>query len=152
MRRRCKKLRLDLLPGQKERQLRFKFNLALKTVTLEGAYVQCRALQTKQKRHTSKSKNKKHRQSASSVYVHFRWTMLGPLSSYSSFLIHISSNVLSEDRMDPPIHTEYLRSGGAIILAHIFDFQNRSSAQTKCQSESFVCWPFDISEWLGNEC
>merc|ERR1712118_329865 len=50
------------------------------------------------------------------VYVHLRWTMLGPLSSYSSFLIHISSKVLSEDRMEPPIHTEYLRSGGAMIL------------------------------------
>merc|ERR1719242_375566 len=51
-----------------------------------------------------------------SVYVHFRWTMLGPLSSYSSFLIHISSKVEREDRMEPPIQTEYLRSGGAMIL------------------------------------
>jgi len=42
--------------------------------------------------------------------------MLGPLSSYSSFLIHISSKVLSDDKMEPPIHTEYLRSGGAMIL------------------------------------
>merc|ERR1712241_1514470 len=51
-----------------------------------------------------------------SLYVHLRWTMLGPLSSSSSFLIHISSNVLSDDKMDPPIHTEYFRSGGAMIL------------------------------------
>merc|ERR1719411_2036236 len=50
------------------------------------------------------------------IQVHFLWTMDGPLSSYSSFLIHISSNVESEERMEPPIQTEYLRSGGAMIL------------------------------------
>merc|ERR1719419_647543 len=48
--------------------------------------------------------------------VHFLCTMEGPLSSYSSFLIHISSNVDSEDRMAPPIQTEYFLSGGAMIL------------------------------------
>lgn len=42
--------------------------------------------------------------------------MEGPDSSYSSLLIHIDWNVESEARMDPPIHTEYLRSGGATIL------------------------------------
>merc|ERR1719491_2831135 len=42
--------------------------------------------------------------------------MEGPLSSYSSLLIHMLWNVESEARMDPPIHTEYLRSGGATIL------------------------------------
>ena len=31
-------------------------------------------------------------------------------------MIHISSKVLSEDRIEPPIHTEYLRSGGAMTL------------------------------------
>merc|ERR1719420_66238 len=50
---------------------------------------------------------------------HLRWTMPGPLSSYSSFEIHISWKVLSEDRIEPPIHTEYLRSGGATILTLI---------------------------------
>merc|ERR1719495_96093 len=50
---------------------------------------------------------------------HFRCTMPGPLSSYSSFEIHISWNVLSEDRIEPPIHTEYLRSGGATIFTLI---------------------------------
>merc|ERR1719410_863470 len=50
---------------------------------------------------------------------HFRCTMPGPLSSYSSFEIHISWKVLSEDRIEPPIHTEYLRSGGATILTLI---------------------------------
>merc|ERR1712058_133026 len=50
------------------------------------------------------------------TYVHFLWTMDGPDSSYSSFLIHISSKVDREDRIDPPIQTEYFLSGGAIIL------------------------------------
>eukprot|EP00481_Brizalina_sp_1-RS-2013_P000649 TRINITY_DN165_c0_g1_i5.p1 TRINITY_DN165_c0_g1~~TRINITY_DN165_c0_g1_i5.p1 ORF type:complete len:120 (+),score=6.41 TRINITY_DN165_c0_g1_i5:186-545(+) len=49
-------------------------------------------------------------------YVHFLWTIDGPDSSYSSFLIHISSNVLNDDKIEPPIHTEYFLSGGAIIL------------------------------------
>merc|ERR1712038_930741 len=50
------------------------------------------------------------------VYVHFRWTMDGPDSSYSSLVTHISSKVEREAKMDPPIQTEYLRSGGATIL------------------------------------
>merc|ERR1719410_3270144 len=50
---------------------------------------------------------------------HFRCTIPGPLSSYSSFEIHISWKVLSEDRMEPPIQTEYFRSGGATILTLI---------------------------------
>merc|ERR1712216_1011926 len=47
---------------------------------------------------------------------HLRCTIVGPDSSYSAFEIHICWKVLSEDKMDPPIHTEYLRSGGATIL------------------------------------
>ena len=39
--------------------------------------------------------------------------MVGPDSSYSLLEIHICWNVDSEERMEPPIHTEYLRSGGA---------------------------------------
>ena len=42
--------------------------------------------------------------------------MEGPASSYSSFVIHICWNVESDARIEPPIHTEYLRSGGAMIL------------------------------------
>ena len=38
--------------------------------------------------------------------------MVGPLSSYSPLEIHICWKVLREDRMEPPIHTLYLRSGG----------------------------------------
>merc|ERR1712087_445881 len=48
--------------------------------------------------------------------VHFLCTIDGPLSSYSSFLIHISSNVDNDDNIEPPIQTEYFLSGGAIIL------------------------------------
>ena len=42
-----------------------------------------------------------------------RWTMAGPDSSYSALEIHIDWKVESDERMEPPIHTEYLRSGGA---------------------------------------
>ena len=42
--------------------------------------------------------------------------MDAPLSSYSSFLIHISSNALKLVKILPPIHTEYFLSGGAMIL------------------------------------
>jgi len=47
---------------------------------------------------------------------HFLWTMVGPDSSYSPFEIHICWKVLNDDRIDPPIHTEYFRSGGATTL------------------------------------
>src|SRR4051812_16190708 len=47
--------------------------------------------------------------------------MEGPLSSYSCFEIHICWKVESEARMEPPIQTEYLRSGGAMILTFIED-------------------------------
>lgn len=47
--------------------------------------------------------------------------MLGPLSSYSCLEIHICWKVEREARMEPPIHTEYLRSGGAMILTFMLD-------------------------------
>merc|ERR1719272_497578 len=47
---------------------------------------------------------------------HLRWTIDGPASSYSALVIHIDWKVPRADRMDPPIQTEYLRSGGAMIL------------------------------------
>merc|ERR1712159_52701 len=52
---------------------------------------------------------------------HFLWTMVGPDSSYSLFEIHICWKVLSDDKMEPPIHTEYLRSGGATTLIFIVE-------------------------------
>ncbi|KAJ6617249.1 hypothetical protein B0H10DRAFT_1797679, partial [Mycena sp. CBHHK59/15] len=45
----------------------------------------------------------------------------GPLSSYSCFEHHRFWKVLSEARMDPPIQTEYFRSGGATILTRMLD-------------------------------
>merc|ERR1719453_437691 len=52
---------------------------------------------------------------------HFLCTIVGPDSSYSCLEIHICWNVLNEDRMEPPIHTEYLRSGGAMTLIFMVD-------------------------------
>merc|ERR1719359_2415954 len=52
---------------------------------------------------------------------HFLCTIVGPDSSYSPFEIHICWKVLKDDRIDPPIHTEYLRSGGATTLIFIVD-------------------------------
>ena len=47
--------------------------------------------------------------------------MPGPDSSYSCFEHHKFWNVLSDARMEPPIQTEYLRSGGATILTFMLD-------------------------------
>merc|ERR1739848_299467 len=52
---------------------------------------------------------------------HLAWTMDGPASSYSCLEIHICWNVLREDKMDPPIQTEYFRSGVATTLIFIVD-------------------------------
>merc|ERR1711874_274773 len=47
---------------------------------------------------------------------HFLWTIVGPDSSYSPLEIHICWKVLNDDKIDPPIQTEYFRSGGATTL------------------------------------
>ena len=47
--------------------------------------------------------------------------MAGPDSSYSALEIHIDWNVDKDERMEPPIQTEYLRSGGATTLIFIVD-------------------------------
>merc|ERR1719215_1528132 len=52
---------------------------------------------------------------------HFLCTMVGPDSSYSPLEIHICWKVLNEDKIEPPIHTEYLRSGGATTLIFMVD-------------------------------
>merc|ERR1719159_1851589 len=57
----------------------------------------------------------------SAAQKHFLCTIVGPDSSYSPLEIHICWNVLREERMEPPIHTEYLRSGGATTLIFIVD-------------------------------
>lgn len=58
-------------------------------------------------------------QLAMTVQKHFLWTIEGPDSSYSGLEIHICWKVEREARMDPPIHTEYFLSGGAIIFIFI---------------------------------
>merc|ERR1712217_197605 len=52
---------------------------------------------------------------------HFLCTMVGPDSSYSPLEIHICWKVLRDERMEPPIHTEYFRSGGATTLIFIVE-------------------------------
>mmetsp|Transcript_20748 Transcript_20748/g.71672 ORF Transcript_20748/g.71672 Transcript_20748/m.71672 type:complete len:220 (+) Transcript_20748:139-798(+) len=52
---------------------------------------------------------------------HFLCTIVGPDSSYSPLEIHICWKVLKDDKMEPPIQTEYLRSGGATTLIFIVD-------------------------------
>jgi len=47
--------------------------------------------------------------------------MDGPDSSYSPLVIHIVWNVDNEERIDPPIHTEYFLSGGATTLIFMVD-------------------------------
>ncbi|KAL0602477.1 hypothetical protein AAY473_028676 [Plecturocebus cupreus] len=54
-----------------------------------------------------------------SAQKHLQWMTEGPDWSYSCLLIHICWKVDSEAKMNPPIHTEYLRSGGAMILIFI---------------------------------
>merc|ERR1712113_1046737 len=80
------------------------------------------------------------------IQVHFLCTIDGPASSYSSFLIHISSNVDSEDRMEPPIHTEYFLSGGAMILMVIESGASAvTSFCTRSGIPSHVVVPPDIT-------
>merc|ERR1712029_234263 len=52
---------------------------------------------------------------------HLRWTIVGPDSSYSPLEIHICWKVLKDDKIEPPIQTEYLRSGGATTLIFIVE-------------------------------
>merc|ERR1711972_551135 len=59
---------------------------------------------------------------------HFLCTIVGPDSSYSLLEIHICWKVLKEDKMEPPIHTEYLRSGGATTLIFMVEGANAVSS------------------------
>merc|ERR1711918_275542 len=67
------------------------------------------------------SKHEHHAAEAADTQKHFLCTIVGPDSSYSPLEIHICWNVLNEERMEPPIHTEYLRSGGATTLIFIVE-------------------------------
>merc|ERR1711862_887947 len=55
---------------------------------------------------------------------HFLCTIVGPDSSYSPLEIHICWNVLNDDKIEPPIHTEYFLSGGATTLIFIVEGAN----------------------------
>ena len=48
---------------------------------------------------------------------HFRCTMLGPLSIYSDFEIHIAVKVANELKIDPPIHVKNLLSAGSVTFS-----------------------------------
>merc|ERR1719183_1617667 len=77
---------------------------------------------------------------------HLAWTMPGPDSSYSALVIHICWKVLNEERMEPPIQTEYLRSGGAIILTSMVEGAKfTSSCSSLSTMPSNIVLPPDIT-------
>merc|ERR1712137_438453 len=65
---------------------------------------------------------------SSKAQKHFLCTIVGPDSSYSLLEIHICWKVLKEDKMEPRIHTEYLRSGGATTLIFMVEGANAVSS------------------------
>merc|ERR1719411_1476072 len=74
----------------------------------------------------------------------FRWTMPGPDTSYSALVIHISAEVLSDAQIEPPIHTEYLRSGGAVIVTVIaFGTRALSSFSILASTPGYIVVPPD---------
>lgn len=78
---------------------------------------------------------------------HFLCTMKGPDSSYSCLEIHICWNVLRLARIEPPIHTEYFLSGGAIIL--IFMVAGASAVISFCMRSAmpgYIVVPPDNTE------
>ena len=48
-----------------------------------------------------------------STQKHFLCTIVGSDNTFSPLEIHICWNVLNDDKIEPPIHTEYFLSGGA---------------------------------------
>merc|ERR1712146_483955 len=72
------------------------------------------ALSGKETRGLQRQNPQSSRSPPPSAQKHLRCTIVGPDSSYSAFEIHICWKVLSEERMEPPIQTEYFRSGGVI--------------------------------------
>merc|ERR1719210_887437 len=69
--------------------------------------------------------------------------MLGPVTSYSALVIHISAEVLSDAQMEPPIHTEYLRSGGAVIVTVIAGTRALSSNSILSAIPGYIVVPPD---------
>jgi len=82
---------------------------------------------------------------------HFLWTMLGPLSSNSAFVIHMVWNVLKEDKMEPPIQTENFLSAGATTLIFIVDGARATTSLFNLASiPSNIVVPPDITMLLYN--
>merc|ERR1719336_2220047 len=72
----------------------------------------------------------------------FMWTIWGPVTSYSSLVIHISAKLLSDDMIDPPIHTEYFLSGGAVMVTVIaFGTRARSSLSMRSAIPGYMVVP-----------
>ncbi|MPC14730.1 hypothetical protein E2C01_007501 [Portunus trituberculatus] len=80
-----------------------------------------RTLWSRRGRGVAKRATAKRHAVATTEWLNFLWTIEGPHSSYSCLVINICLKVESEARMDPPIQTEYPRSGGAMILICIDD-------------------------------
>merc|ERR550525_1184857 len=69
-------------------------------------------------------------------------TIWGPVTSYSSLVIHISAKLLSDDMIDPPIHTEYFLSGGAVMVTVIaFGTKARSSLSIRSAIPGYMVVP-----------
>ena len=76
---------------------------------------------------------------------HLRWTMEGPDSSYSLLAIHICWNVVREARMEPPIHTEYCRSDGVVIVScFAFDTTVLSSFFERASISGYIVVQLEI--------
>mmetsp|Transcript_36916 Transcript_36916/g.61175 ORF Transcript_36916/g.61175 Transcript_36916/m.61175 type:complete len:228 (-) Transcript_36916:455-1138(-) len=65
---------------------------------------------------------------------HFRWTMSGPVSSYSSLVIHICCITEREPRIEAPSHAACFRSAGAVTRTSVPPGARR--ARSCCSRES----------------
>lgn len=64
--------------------------------------------------------------------------MPGPDSSYSCFEHQRFWNVDSDARMEPPIQTEYFRSGGATILTYIQQQTRYSDSLSRWEEMTYL--------------
>ena len=82
--------------------------------------------------------------------------MDGPDSLYSFLVIHICWKVVRDAKIDPPIQTEYLRSGGAMTLTFIEDGATEDTCPrirnaTAKEIEKMVVLNFCGSVFAGGE-
>ena len=71
--------------------------------------------------------------------------MFGPASSYSCLEIHICSKASSDARTAPPIHTEYLRSGGAMTSMIEVGASAVSSLERRSAMPAYMVVPPDMT-------